>query len=125
MARHAATAAITERASELRINDLFVGGCSEFFRMTACEARTDQQSEECSSSIQEHVANGRSTRFNERLVKFVACGKQSAAQQSCAKNHQRFCVESWNAAKRSPQKKSQNRVFGDVHAFASNDENCP
>jgi hypothetical protein len=41
----------------LRINELAVAGGSELFGMTACEARTNQQSEECSSNIQEHVAN--------------------------------------------------------------------
>jgi hypothetical protein len=45
------------RASQLRINDLVVGSDSEFFSMTACEAQTNQQSEERSSNIEEHVAN--------------------------------------------------------------------
>jgi hypothetical protein len=45
------------RASQLRINDLAVAGGSEFLRMTAREARANQQSEECSSNIKEYVAN--------------------------------------------------------------------
>lgn len=93
--------------------------------MAAREARANQQSEECSSNIQEHITNGRRTRFEERLVKFVARGKQRATQQNCAKNHQRFCAERWKAAKCSPKKKSQNRIFDNVRGFAYNDENCP
>jgi hypothetical protein len=45
------------RVSQLRINEVAMCGGSEFFRMTACEARTNRQSEECSCNIEEHVAN--------------------------------------------------------------------
>ena len=90
------------RASQFGINELATGGGSEFFWMTTCEACANQQSEERPCYVQEHVANRRRTRFNKRLVKFIARGKQCATHQNCAENHQGFCAESWNAAKCSP-----------------------
>jgi len=90
------------RASQLGINQSAIDGVSEGFKMTTCEGRPDQQSEKRTSNIQEHVADGRRSPFNERLMKFIASGEESATQQNCAKHYKRPCAESWNAAKRSP-----------------------
>ena len=90
-----------------------------------CETRPNQRSDERSCNIQEDIVDGRRARLNECLVKFVARGKKCATQQNCAKTHYCFRPERRKATERTPQQKSQNRIFGDVRAFPDENEDNP
>lgn len=58
-------------------------------------------------------------------MKFVARRKDRTNYENCAEQQRHFRAQSRTATKGPPQKKRQNRVLGEMRAFAHNDKDGP
>lgn len=83
------------------------------------KAKTNQQTDERTARVDHHIVHRRSSRWNKRLMKFVAGREQATRQPADKKEQNQSCLKASAATQRSPEQNRQDGVFRNMAKFSN------